>query len=106
MGIRQPKSGHGFVLFKSSTQDGLVRLLPLSKFSELNWSNYEILTFPQERGRRTLLSSSTSYRRASGGWNAIPRLLRTLSSVSKRASDASRESAASFSVSNAVSNLR
>lgn len=79
--IRQPVSGHGFVLARSSTQDGLVRLVPLSTFRELDWSTHQILVFSEQRGKR--LSRLEPLRgdgggRTGAGWR-LPRFMKRLS---------------------------
>jgi len=84
--IRQPVSGHGLVLHKSSTQDGLVRLVPLGTFRELDWGTHQILDFSEQRGKR--YARLEPFRRDGGGragagWR-LPRFMRRLSGATAR----------------------
>jgi len=56
--IRNPEAGYGFMLHRSSGQDGMVKLLAVSNFRKLDYTTHQVLTFAdvQKRTRRNLLT--------------------------------------------------
>merc|ERR1712187_919543 len=45
LAITHPSAGHGFILQKQNSQDGMVKLLELENFKEIDHSTHEILRF-------------------------------------------------------------
>jgi hypothetical protein len=74
--MRNPEVSHSFVLVKSSGQDGMVKLMPVSCFRKLDWNDHQLLNFVSREGRRW---------RPSTAYNTVRRLFGRLSLSSNEA---------------------
>lgn len=64
--ILTPASGYSYILAKTSGQDAAIRLMPISSFKRLDWSENSILSFSAGTRTGLLIGRATSLRHRVG----------------------------------------
>merc|ERR1712079_184834 len=76
--IMHPPAGQGFILHKQSKQDGMVKLLEIENFKQLDSSTHEVLIFnrstPTLDARRNLLRRGSKESLLNNTWMRLTRL--------------------------------
>jgi len=67
--VLRPDSGQSWVISKTSSKDAMVKLVSISQFKSLDWSNHQVMSFDGPRtGRSGLRRGRSGTPKASAGW--------------------------------------